>query len=638
MSVGPAQQELICGTALWSLLLLALACFWPALYGPFVFDDFPNLQNLAQLGGRVDRSSIGLYLFSFIDNPGRPLAALSFLIEDADWPTLPLAFKRNNLLLHLLCGCFVFLLTRALARARDIDDLRACWLALACTAMWLLHPLQLSATMLVVQRMTVLSGVFVLVGLLCYLKALACDRLPQFWRVALAGTALAFFATLAFLCKENGVLAFAYASALNLTLLAPHIRALKPPYRRLLLWGTVAPLLLLAATALLPPHRLIAGYEFRDFTLGERVLTQCRILLEYLNAILLPRVGGQGVFHDDYVASRSLFYPISTAPALLGVLALLGSALWLRRLAPLYSFAVLWFFAGHLLESTVIPLELYFEHRNYLPMLGPLFALSSLCMTAMRNYKVAATAVLSVWLCTAALSTWANAGIWGDTGRLALVWANQSPGSVRAVQMLAGYHADKGEVEQAREILDAGITRLPDRTGLRVQRILLDCNDHGITDAQWRTAVTAASQAGYDRTMADVTSSFVRQANEGGCKGTLDRQDVRTLINTILRNPSYSDPDSKGFFHYELSRLALADRNLDELMRQMDLSDYYRPNPLVSREQAIYLLSAGLPDQALQYLDRSEQAPIPAFKRWLLDMPTRNAPLRASAVSMRASL
>ena len=46
--------------------------------------------------------------------------------------------------------------------------------------------------------------------------------------------------------------------------------------------------------------------------------------------------------------------------------------MWKNRF-PILSFGILWYLAGHLLESTVIRLQIIFEHRNYLPSYGPLF-------------------------------------------------------------------------------------------------------------------------------------------------------------------------------------------------------------------------------------------------------------------------
>ncbi len=638
---GNSGRSYRVGLGLWILLLLAAWCFWPATTGPFVFDDFPNLQNLAELGGHINRESLGYYLYAFLDNPGRPLAALSFLIEDSTWPTLPAAFKRDNILFHLVAGTLVFWLALLLAKLRNRETAMVpAVIALACTAMWLLQPMQLSATMLVVQRMNILSTVFMLAGLLAYLKVLDVARLPEFARVAAAGISLGLFGTIALLCKENGALIFAYATALNLTLLRDRVLQLRPFNRGLLLWGTAAPILLLLSLALVHHDSLLRDYHYVNFSLTERLLTEPRILFQYLGMILLPRIGGQGIFHDDYVVSHSLLDPASTIVALIGICALACSSVWLRRRYPVYSFAVLWFFAGHLIESTVVPLELYFEHRNYLPMVGPLFALAYLACATPRRYLYAAVALLVVWICSAAFLTRYNAGIWGDRGKLTLVWARQSPDSIRATQTLGIYYYDRGARELARDTFDAAIVRFPEHDELRFQRTLIDCLDRGLAPGQWQSLVTIAGTTRYGRAIPDVVSAFGKQAiGTDRCHGTLEATATRQLIAALLANPRFSrDDDTRGYMHYELAKLALADRDLDGLMREMDLSYALRPNPLVPREQAIHLLSAGLPEQALHYLDRSDSTPAPWPKSWFLDIRTKNLPLRRSAEAMRDGL
>src|SRR5690606_2413639 len=118
--------------------------FWPATHGPFLFDDFANLRHLALLGQQLDPSSIGRYLHAFVGNPGRPLGALSFLIDDQAWPTSATPFKQTNLLLHLLVGTCVFVLARSLAQNDARIAHRAALAALGATALWLLSPMQLA--------------------------------------------------------------------------------------------------------------------------------------------------------------------------------------------------------------------------------------------------------------------------------------------------------------------------------------------------------------------------------------------------------------------------------------------------------------------------------------------------------------
>jgi hypothetical protein len=112
------------------------------------------------------------------------------------------------------------------------------------------------------------------------------------------------------------------------------------------------------------------SYGNRDFTLAERLLTQSRILWQYLNWMLVPNVFDMGFFHDDIPLSRGLWAPVTTALSLLAWGCVLGVALWWRRTYPLFVFAVLFYLVAHSVESSILPLELVFEHRNYLPSVG----------------------------------------------------------------------------------------------------------------------------------------------------------------------------------------------------------------------------------------------------------------------------
>lgn len=631
-----SRHQLTIGIGLLALLLLTLVVFHPALSGPFVFDDFPNLENLRQLEGHPTVDAVRRYMAAYGGNPGRPLATISFLIEDSAWPTDPAPFKRNNLLLHLIVGLLVFALARALAARLHVEEMRGDWIAIACAGMWLLQPMQLSATMLVVQRMNILSTLFMLLGLLGYLRILAMQRMADITKVMLAGATLGLFGVLAFLCKENGILIFAYAVVLNITVLREPLARYASPARYLLHLGTALPMVALGIGALMNADSILAVYRIRDFSLGERLLTESRILIEYLRIISLPRVSGQGVFHDAYPISRGLLDPPSTLLATLAILALLISALKLRRRAPVYAFAVLWFFAGHLLESTVVALELYFEHRNYLPMVGPLFAMAYAAFSLPApSWRSVAQVLLALWIAACASLTWMNAGIWGDRGRLAMVWLAENPNSMRAVQMVASYQYDNGDGAAAGRTLDDGIQRLPAAKELVFQRVLLDCLQAGISPGRWAELHLAARTAPRSGSIPEVVAALVSESLDGRCHGTLDRDQLRGLVAELMRNPIVAeDPTSKGFLHYELGKLALQERNLDLLMHHLDEAYRYRQSPFVAREQAIYLLSAGLPEEALRYLDRSEHTPMPLIKKWLIDMPRLNAPLHTSARQM----
>ncbi len=79
-------------------------------------------------------------------------------------------------------------------------------------------------------------------------------------------------------------------------------------------------------------------------------------MIDYLSLIVVPRLNGLGAFHDDFIVSRSLFEPDSTFISVLLVILLPVIAIIGRHEIRLAAFAILWFYAGHLMESTVLPL------------------------------------------------------------------------------------------------------------------------------------------------------------------------------------------------------------------------------------------------------------------------------------------
>ena len=65
------------------LTLLTVAVYWPGLAGGFLFDDYPNLDDMGNYGGVVDWDSFRAFVFSGWSGPtGRPVSLASFLLDD----------------------------------------------------------------------------------------------------------------------------------------------------------------------------------------------------------------------------------------------------------------------------------------------------------------------------------------------------------------------------------------------------------------------------------------------------------------------------------------------------------------------------------------------------------------------------
>lgn len=413
-----------------ALALVVVAMYWSGLSGAFLLDDTPNLAILNQLPANPGLNDIlNLATSGFAGIFGRSISILSFLLQHESWPD-PRNFKFVNLLIHLLNGGLLALCCVLLGRQWRGKALPVLAIA-AISFVWLAHPIQVSTVLYVVQRMTLLSAAFSLLAILFYLLGRKLILQHENRRgIALLLIGLLPCALLAVLSKENGVLIYLYVLVLEYTLFAGGEQPrLLLKFRQGLLAATVL-VGILGMIFILPSMQ--EGYDLKPFSFSERVLTQFPVLLSYLAgiAVLLPSY--YGVFHDDFINVQSFFLVAS----ILIVFGLIATAIIKRQQWSLFSFAVLWFFAGHALESTVLPLEIYFEHRNYLPLLGPVFAFVLWLNDALpqldKSKRRAGIAILSIAIAYMSLTTVRQTTLWGDALNQAYAAVEQHPSSLRA--------------------------------------------------------------------------------------------------------------------------------------------------------------------------------------------------------------
>ncbi len=428
-------------------LLLALAgtawVYYPGLHGGFVFDDLTNINDNGAIAV-TDLNAHSLEQAAASRSGGissRAISMASFAINYYFSQLNPFAYKVTNLTVHLLNGVGLFFLTGLILRAyRDRHDTRLTIihiriLSVVVTAAWLLHPINLTNVLYVVQRMNSLSTLFIVLGLICYVHGRRrFDRDP--WGGVLIMAAFVVFTPMAILCKENGALLPLYAFVLELTLFGMHSD--RPRGRVFLgcVFGVflLLPLLGFLAYLFLHPDWLVDGYLNRDFSLGERLLTEARALWFYLFITFVPDIRHMGLYHDDMAISHGLFQPLTTAPAVAGIVLLFAVAALCYRRAPMITLGVLFFFAGHSMESTILPLELVHEHRNYLPVYGILLALfyyighPGLYWNRWRLRHAAAIVFLGAF----AVATTVRASQWGNLDVFNRTEAAHHPESPRA--------------------------------------------------------------------------------------------------------------------------------------------------------------------------------------------------------------
>ena len=616
-----------------ALLTLCAALYWPGLRGPFLFDDFPNLAALASIDHVTSWRDLGIYLSQPRSFPGRPLAMLSFLPQQASWPDHPFPFKLVNLGIHLLCGVLLYRLTAVLARhyfthrepMASIDASRVSLVALLAAAAWLLNPIQLSGVLLVVQRMTLLMALFVLLGLLAYLKGVLAENTSELHRGAWMLLGLGACMLLAFLSKENGILLALYALVLDATILRTQVSRLPSRllwWRRLLIWPAV---LFIFGYLLLNIPQFAQGQATRDFTLGQRLLTEPRILFDYLGNIFLPRFGVYGLYHDSFTISRHLLSPWTTLPAMAGVLGAALVAFVGRKRRPLLALAILWYLGGQVIESSTMMLELYFEHRNYVPIIGPFIAIAiGLAGVSEPILRKRLLGVAALWLTVSAFTTALSARVYDSEDHLAMAWAANQPDSIRVQTMIVDRLYQHGQLAMAAATVDAVLAKYPDNTGQVENQIYLKCALGTLSPDDMRKATTLLHAAPYDSSGFGNIKNLRILADAHRCTA-LNATSWQSLVHALLDNPSYANGIANGFLHYQLYELALAHGNLDEVIRQLDAAYAKDPDAEIPRLQAKHLASAGLYDQAIETLQNTDYHRLPLLRRLLVNDRAINA-------------
>lgn len=424
--------------ALVALILgvLLAGMYWSGLHGQFFFDDLPNILKVESV--RFDTISWQALRDVFASGGsgpfGRPVAQLSFSLNYYFSGLDPFAFKLTNLVIHFGGGVLVYVLAfRLFASVPDAPSLSYRFVASALlAALWLVHPIQLLPVLHVVQRMTSLSAFFLLAALLCHLRGRESkDMVGLAWLVVAWGV----FWPLSFLSKETGLLFPVFVLAWELIVRRAMAGAVDR-FAKIFSLLAGSGLAMVVAYSLLPSGQwLWAGYGMRSFSLIERLLTEGRVLWFYLSLIFFPRLEAFGLFHDDFAISSGVLEPWTTMPAFAGLAGLVWLAWWARLRSPLVSFGIAWFLIGHAMESTVLPLEIAHEHRNYLPVLGMLLAAVTLLIrafTATGALKTMSVALVVVILGYFSFVTALRAHEFGDEVRRTQIEAQHHRGSARA--------------------------------------------------------------------------------------------------------------------------------------------------------------------------------------------------------------
>ncbi|MDH3393416.1 MAG: tetratricopeptide repeat protein [Desulfobulbaceae bacterium] len=415
---------------------------------PFYFDDIANVrENIHIRTGEISLSSLWQAGTDSLIRT-RPLANISFALNFALHRYHVAGYHLVNIFIHILTGIFLSLLFQTILQSPALADRyksHARVVALAAAAYWFANPVHTQTVTYIVQRMNGMATLFYACSLWLFLRGrMATDGRPAWpWLTGAALTGL-----LALASKEIAVtLPFMMFLAewyfihdLDrgwLKRRIPHILAL-------LAFVILITLLLLGGN---PLQGLLSGYAQRDFTLTERLLTELRVVVYYLGLLLYPAPSRLNLDYD-FPLSHSLLSPPTTIASGAVLLLLLITAVLLAKRARLYSFAVLWFLGNLFIESSVVPLEIIFEHRTYLPSMFVALLVITTGYRFIRQPRLA-VGVLVATLCLFSFWTVSRNTLWRDPVLLWTDCATKSPNKSRPHNNLSVALREKGLWEQA---------------------------------------------------------------------------------------------------------------------------------------------------------------------------------------------
>ncbi len=481
------------------LAAVVVGCYAGTLHAPFQFDD----------GAQIVDNPCGEDLACYLAGSGgvaqaRRVGYLSIWLNRRTGGLDVLGFHLLNVAVHLLASLAVYGLGRTLLRAADRDgrlpEGAVAGSALLGALVFAAHPLQTQAVTYLVQRFTSIATLFYALALLLHVRGRLRPRFDGGAAAHLAGAVAC--ALLAMSTKE-------IAFTLPLAVLVVDLAFLPGPgFRR---WATLAPLLAtlpvvpLARLDLRAPVAEVVATAARVTQVQTRVsrwdylATEWRAVVGYLRMIVVP--AGQSIDHDFRLSRWPWDGPTWAAGLALSALLVAGILLLRRRRPPevrVAGYGILLFFLALSVESTVVPiLDVFVEHRLYLPMVGVALVVTGGGLHAwirsapgMRRPLVLAA---GGWVLVLGAATIARNQVWLDPVTL---WADavaRSPARHRARFNLGNALRDAGDLEGARREWEETARLAPFHSGSWTQLGNLAAleGDGARAEACWRRAIDA---------------------------------------------------------------------------------------------------------------------------------------------------
>ncbi len=431
----------------------------PAFHAPFVFDDLPQIIENPHIRITGYSSDIPARLMN-CRNPNRFLAyatfALNYYVHQYDVA----GYRVVNVVIHIITAFLVFLTARL---TLDPDGRkRSVLLPFLAAALWMVNPVHTQSVTYIVQRMNAMAAMFTLLALCCFVRA----RLMQ--RSGKHGLKpILFYA-------GAGVSGLCGLAAKETTAILPVVMMLYEWYffqdlsrnwmkKQLARISIVLVLLVIISLVYMGGHpvdKLTGIYESQDFTPGQRLLTEPRVVLYYLTLLFFPHPTRLNLDYN-FPLSLSLLNPATTLPAILALLGLVVAAAYTAKKHRLCSFAIAWFLVTLVIESSFIGLALVFEHRTYLPSVFPAIAVTCFLVRQVKPLPVGVMIVIAaIILC--GYNTYQRNRVWDSTLAFWQDCRAKFPNKPRILNNLGMAYKEINKTVEARRAFEAALASDPE--------------------------------------------------------------------------------------------------------------------------------------------------------------------------------
>ncbi len=612
------NRQIPTGILFYLVLLLALWLLWPGLTGRWMMDDINNLQLLEKMSANPDWTEVLHYVGH--SDMHRPLALLTLYLQRFSWPGNPEDFKYVNLMIHLLVGCVFFWLLLRLGELMETPVGLTRLTALLATAVWLIHPMHISTVFYIVQRMAQLVTLIMLAGFLAYLhgRRQLLERMKtggSLWPgVIWASMGVGLGVLVGVLFKENSVLLPPLILVTEWTLLN-HLP--RPPH-----WRKWAALFLFFPVVFIISYfayywdsYILHEYKFMAFSFEERILTQPRVLVDYLSQTFFPIAHKFSLYHDDFPLSKGWQTPPTTLLSVIFIVGLIGATVVFRLRAPVFAFGVLWFFTAQALESSIAPLDIYFEHRNYLPMTGLLFAVfyygvrieQYVDRLLLRRFLLVSGMFLIGLI---AFISRSESTMWGKPWQQLERWAMERPDSHHSQAGLGVFWRVVGEHGRSAQVFERVAERFPNFLSPYLYWMELGCQEEETVKLpDFQTVLIRARTSFADAASVSLLHRLFEAQKEGRCPHLSPEMFIE-IIDAMMENERFRGRMLRQL-HHRKGLLYASKGDLNRAMYHLDAANELQFFATSALRQIKWLITAGLYDDAMRYVELVEER---AFK------------------------